>query len=60
MGRFLLFFTIVSLIAAIFFFYIHISLLYGSLLLLLTVIFALSYAAISSVNKLSDNKKLDE
>jgi len=60
MGRFVLFLTIASLISAIFFFYVHINLLYGSILFLLTVILSLIYASTSTVNKLPDNRKLDE
>jgi hypothetical protein len=60
MGYFLLFLTIASLSSTIFFFYVHINLLYGSLLFLFTVLLSLGYASTSTVNKLPDNRKLDE
>ena len=60
MGIFLLFLSIASLILSIFFFYIHINLLYGSLAFISAVISGVSYAMTSTVNKLPDNKKLDE
>ena len=60
MGRFLLFLIIASFALSVFFFYIHINLLYGSIIFLLTVALILVYAFTSTVNKLPDNVKLDE
>jgi len=55
MDKILFILALVALIACFYFFFFNINLVYGAISLILTVVFNILYAMLSSVNSLKEN-----